>query len=105
MFPRVPGYTRLSRRSVRRPMDEHLRPLAEAYRSGRVGRRTFVRWAATLGLAAPAISTLLAACTPTAPGAPPAGGSAPPAPAAAAGSAANAQLRRGGMMRVTGSPT
>jgi len=87
-------------------MDEHLGHLAEAYRSGRVGRRAFVRWAVTLGISAPAISALLAACAPPTPGAAPTSGPSAPAPtlAAAAGSTPSAQPRRGGTMHVTGSP-
>jgi peptide/nickel transport system substrate-binding protein len=88
-------------------MNEYLGHLAEEYRSGRVGRRTFIRWAATLGLSAPAISAVLAACTPASPATPTsapagsAGSSATPAPAAATSAG---QPRRGGTMRVTGSP-
>src|SRR6266536_107189 len=87
-------------------MDEHLGHLAEAYRSGRVGRRAFVRWAATLGISAPAISALLAACAPPTPAASPTSGPSAPAPtlAAAAGSTPSAQPRRGGTIHVTGSP-
>src|SRR5260370_23640077 len=88
-------------------MDEHLGHLTEAYRSGRVGRRAFVRWAATLGVSARVISALLAACAPTAPAASPTTGSSGPAPTAASASGAPtpiAQPRRGGTMRVTGSP-
>jgi peptide/nickel transport system substrate-binding protein len=96
-------------------MHEYLGHLAEEYRSGRVGRRTFIRWAATLGLSAPAISTILAACTPApspataptaaAPAAAPTSASAAPTTAAvAAAAAATAQPVRGGTIRVTGSP-
>jgi peptide/nickel transport system substrate-binding protein len=91
-------------------MNEYLGHLAEEYRSGRVGRRTFIRWAATLGLSAPAISAVLAACTPASPATPTsapagsAGRSATTVPAAAAAAAPAGQPRRGGTMRVTGSP-
>jgi peptide/nickel transport system substrate-binding protein len=91
-------------------MNEYLGHLAEEYRSGRVGRRTFIRWAATLGLSAPAISAILAACTPASPATPTgapagsAGNSATPAPAAAVAATSTGQPRRGGTMRVTGSP-
>jgi peptide/nickel transport system substrate-binding protein len=98
-------------------MHEYLGHLADEYRAGRVGRRTFIRWAATLGLSAPAISAILAACAPATPASPAAGaGAAPPAaPTTAPGSAAApasapttaaaaAQPRRGGTIRVTGSP-
>ncbi len=91
-------------------MHEYLGHLAEEYRAGRVRRRTFIRWAATLGLSAPAISAILAACSPTAPAVPtlaPASAptSASVAPAGAAPtSAPAAQPRRGGTIRVTGSP-
>src|ERR1700704_5136908 len=87
-------------------MDEHLGHLAEAYRSGRVGRRSFIRWAATLGLSAPAISAVLAACSPASPtgptSAPTSAGAG--APAAAGSTPAVGQPKRGGTMRVTGSP-
>src|ERR1051326_7167661 len=80
-------------------MHEYLGYLAEEYRAGRVGRRTFIRWAATLGLGAPTIGAILAACAP-APNAP-----APTAvQAAGAAPAATSQPVRGGTMRVTGSP-
>jgi peptide/nickel transport system substrate-binding protein len=65
-----------------------------------VGRRTFIRWAATLGLSAPAISTILTACTPAT--APPA--TAPTSASAAPAAAATTQPVRGGTIRVTGSP-
>jgi peptide/nickel transport system substrate-binding protein len=78
-------------------MHEYLGHLADEYRAGRVGRRTFIRWAATLGLSAPAISAILAACAPAAPATPTSG-------AAAATPVAAAQPRRGGIIRVTGSP-
>jgi peptide/nickel transport system substrate-binding protein len=87
-------------------MHEYLGHLAEEYRSGRVGRRTFIRWAATLGLSAPAMSTILAACAP-APSAPTSASTAPTSAAAAAtapAAAAAAQPVRGGTIRVTGSP-
>jgi peptide/nickel transport system substrate-binding protein len=105
-------------------MHEYLGHLTEEYRAGRVGRRTFIRWAATFGLSAPAISAVLAACAPTAPASPPSSTAAPStvAPAAnptaavsatlaptsgpaAAAAAATPQPRRGGTIRVTGSPT
>jgi peptide/nickel transport system substrate-binding protein len=113
-------------------MHEYLGHLAEEYRAGRVRRRTFIRWAATLGLSTPAISAILAACSPATPlstssgagaGSAPAATLAPtaaaaaptaaaPAPAAAAAptlaasatSAPSGQPRRGGTIRVTGSP-
>ncbi|HEY2595818.1 MAG TPA: ABC transporter substrate-binding protein, partial [Chloroflexota bacterium] len=110
-------------------MHEYLGHLAEEYRAGRVGRRTFIRWAATLGMSAPAISAVLAACSPTttasptatiapptaaaaatsAPTTAPAAASAPTsaatlAPTSAPASAATAQPQRGGTIRVTGSP-
>jgi peptide/nickel transport system substrate-binding protein len=89
-------------------MHEYLGHLADEYRAGRVGRRTFIRWAATLGLSAPAISAILAACAPGTPATPtgPAA-SAPPTSAPLAGptsAPASAQPRRGGIIRVTGSP-
>jgi peptide/nickel transport system substrate-binding protein len=85
-------------------MHEYLGHLTDEYRSGRVGRRTFLRWAATLGLSAPAISTILAACTP-APAAPSANTPPTSAPAAATSApAAASQPVRGGTIRVTGSP-
>ncbi|HEX8968343.1 MAG TPA: hypothetical protein VF937_10705, partial [Chloroflexota bacterium] len=62
-------------------MHEYLGHLAEEYRSGRIPRRTFIRWAATLGLSAPAISAVLAACAPAAPSASPNPTSAGPASA------------------------
>ena len=70
-------------------MDEYLGHLAEEYLAGRVGRRTFIRWAATLGLSAPAISAMLAACAPASPtgptSAPTSAGASAPAAAADAG--------------------
>jgi len=93
-------------------MHEYLGHLADEYRSGRVGRRTFIRWAATLGLSAPAISAVLASCAPapaatspttTAPAAvPPI--TAVATPAAQTQPTAQAQPVRGGTIRVTGSP-
>src|SRR6266568_6251053 len=82
-------------------MDERIVNLAEEYRARRVGRRTFVRWAATLGLSAPAISALLSACAPPSPSAP----STPSTTPVAGGPTSVAQPRRGGTIRVTGSPT
>lgn len=85
-------------------MSDYLGHLAEEYRAGRVGRRSFIRWAATLGLSAPAISAVLAACAPATPvpTSPPTGtGASGPA---AAGAPAVGQPKRGGTMRVTGSP-
>src|SRR5947209_10708382 len=76
-------------------MDQYVAHLAEEYRAGRIGRRTFLRWAATLGVSAPAISALLSACAPAAPSAAPASTGAP---------TAAPQPRRGGTLRVTGSP-
>lgn len=84
-------------------MDEQIAYLADQYRARRVDRRTFVRWAATLGLSAPAIGTLLAACAPPSPSA----SSTPSAPSTtvvAGGPTSVAQPRRGGTIRVTGSP-
>jgi peptide/nickel transport system substrate-binding protein len=82
-------------------MHEYLGHLADEYRSGRVGRRTFIRWAATLGLSTPAISAILASCAPA-----PAAQTPTPAPpqAAAAPTQVAQQPRRGGTIRVTGSP-
>ena len=91
-------------------MHDYQAHLAEEYRSGRIARRTFIRWAATLGLSAPAISALLAACAPANPATPTsaaagaAPGAATPVPAAAAAATPAGQPRRGGTMRVTGSP-
>jgi peptide/nickel transport system substrate-binding protein len=79
-------------------MHEYLGHLTDEYRSGRVGRRTFIRWAATLGLSAPAIGAILASCAP-APAAPNPTAAAPATPAAS-----TAQPKRGGTIRVTGSP-
>ena len=93
-------------------MHEYLGHLADEYRSGRVGRRTFIRWAATLGLSAPAISAVLASCAP-APAATSPTTTAPAAvapttagetPAAQTQPTAQAQPVRGGTIRVTGSP-
>jgi peptide/nickel transport system substrate-binding protein len=91
-------------------MNEYQAHLAEEYRSGRIARRTFIRWAATLGLSAPVISAVLAACAPANPAtstSAPAGAAsraATPVPAAAAAATPAGQPRRGGTMRVTGSP-
>jgi peptide/nickel transport system substrate-binding protein len=87
-------------------MDEYLGHLAQQYRAGRVGRRTFIRWAATLGLSTPAIGAVLAACAPPgpSPSATASGASAPLTGAAGVPTSAG-QPRRGGTMRVTGSPT
>src|SRR5882672_10496236 len=86
-------------------MNHYLGHLAEEYRAGRVGRRSFIRWAATLGLSAPAISAVLAACAPASPApptsAPTSAGTSGPA---SAGAPAAGQPKRGGTMRVTGSP-
>ncbi len=87
-------------------MDQYLGHLAEEYLAGRVGRRSFIRWAATLGLSAPAISAVLAACSPastTGPTSAPTSAGAS-APAAAGNTPAVGQPKRGGTMRVTGSP-
>jgi peptide/nickel transport system substrate-binding protein len=91
-------------------MDEYLGHLAEEYRAGRIGRRTFIRWAATLGLSAPVIGALVAACAPapastTSGAAPTASSGAAAAPATSAGTPTSAtQPNRGGTIRVTGSP-
>ena len=84
-------------------MHEYLGHLTDEYRSGRVGRRTFIRWAATLGLSAPAISAVLASCAPAPSASSPTSAAAPTTPAQAA-PAATAQPVRGGTIRVTGSP-
>lgn len=84
-------------------MHEYLGHLTDEYRSGRVGRRTFIRWAATLGLSAPAISAVLASCAPA-----PSASSPTSAPAATSAAtqapAATQQPVKGGTIRVTGSP-
>jgi len=86
-------------------MHEYLGHLTDDYRSGRVGRRTFIRWAATLGLSAPAISAVLASCAPAPSAASPTSAPAPPAAATQAPApAGTAQPVKGGTMRVTGSP-
>jgi peptide/nickel transport system substrate-binding protein len=88
-------------------MHEYLGHLTDEYRSGRVGRRTFIRWAATLGLSAPAISAVLASCAPAPAAQSPTAAAQPTAPAQAAApptSQAPAQPVRGGTIRVTGSP-
>lgn len=98
-------------------MHEYVGYLTEEYRAGRINRRTFLRWGATLGVSLPALSAILAACSaPSTPASPTAAASAAPAvsasPAAraagspaASGSPAAGTPRRGGTMRVTSGPT
>jgi peptide/nickel transport system substrate-binding protein len=85
-------------------MDEYLEHLAEQYRAGRIRRRTFIRWAATLGLSAPAIGAVLAACAPAAPSATSSGAATPSIATTTSAAGSTAQPRRGGTIRVTGSP-
>src|SRR5579884_3619885 len=104
-------------------MHEYVAPLLEEYRTGRLGRRAFVRRALLLGVSAPALGALLAACAPASPAtpssptaaptsaaAPISAGAAAPTGAAVAPTAAAAAPptvgppRRGGVLRLTTSP-